>query len=60
MEFVDAQFPPIGPTLCSPHPISPPPSPLKSPPSPRHTREEYNTFNYWRDHIPDDIPFDLN
>ncbi|CAI8057047.1 Phosphatidate phosphatase LPIN3, partial [Geodia barretti] len=53
IEFVDAQFPPVGRRLPSS------PSPPSPPPSPHSTREEYSTFNFWRTDLPHQPPFDL-
>lgn len=47
MDFVDAQFPPL---LCA----------IDSQDSKQQDiAEDYSTFNYWRDPLPVELPFEL-
>ena len=52
MEFVDTQFPPLRCRLPS---LS-----LDSCPDEEDTKEQYNTFNYWRTPVDLELPFDLD
>lgn len=46
MAFIDAQFPPIGYEVIASDPEKEP-------------KEEFTTFNFWKDPILHELPFDL-